>query len=403
MNYIKAIKLAKEGKERGFEFLYESTYKSKYYLALQYMKDEEAAKDVLQEAYMKAFSKLRDLDQPEAFPGWLGKIVANTAKNMLVKKNPYLFSDIASNEEGERWEYQIEDVCIDNQPELSYTRQETKELVHELIDSLSAEQRICILLFYIEEMPIKEIASILNCSENTVKSRLNYGRKNLKAKAEDLQKKGYKLYGLAPLPLLLLLLGTESHAMGMEGTVKAAGKMIRKNLFSSFYKGKFTYTCKEVPRSARKRVKKSFFHTISGKILSVGLIACVVSSTLIGIDYKLSKQTENEIQEPYTMSAQIEEKYIESSGTSMRVRGTLTNNTEEDWTDIDLIFQLVDFEQEPVEVAGMVPDLRADLSELSAGETKEFVTAWFPAILESDFDKVKGYHVEKFEYSSEEK
>lgn len=203
--------------------------------------------------------------------------------------------------------------------------------------------------------------------------------------------------------MLLLLLGTESHAMGMEGTVKAAGKMIRKNLFSSFHKGKFTYTCKEVPRSARKRVKKSFFHTISGKILSVGLIACVVSSTLIGIDYKLSKQTENEIQEPYTMSAQIEEKYIESSGTSMRVRGTLTNNTEEDWTDIDLIFQLVDFEQEPVEVAGMVPDLRADLSELSAGETKEFVTAWFPAVLESDFDKVKGYHIEKFEYSSEEK
>lgn len=191
--------------------------------------------------------------------------------------------------------------------------------------------------------------------------------------------------------------------MGMEGTVKAAGKMIRKNLFSSFYKGKFTYTCKEVPRSARKRVKKSFFHTISGKILSVGLIACVVSSTLIGIDYKLSKQTENEIQEPYTMYAQIEEKYIESSGTSMRVRGTLTNNTEEDWTDIDLIFQLVDSEQEPVEVAGMVPDLRADLSELSAGETKEFVTAWFPAVLESDFDKVKGYHIEKFEYSSEEK
>lgn len=31
------------------------------------------------------------------------------------------------------------------------------------------------------------------------------------------------------------------------------------------------------------------------------------------------------------------------------------------------------------------------------------VTAWFPAILESDFDKVKGYHIEKFEYSSEEK
>ena len=90
MDYREAIEKALKGDEEGFRFLYEETYKSKYYLALQYMKNNEAAEDVLQDAYMKAFAKLHTLDEPEVFAGWLGTIVANTAKNALVKKNPLL-------------------------------------------------------------------------------------------------------------------------------------------------------------------------------------------------------------------------------------------------------------------------------------------------------------------------
>ena len=89
MNYTEAVALAKAGDERGYGFLYETTYKSKYYLALQYVKNEETARDVLQEAYIRAFTKLDMLAEPEAFPGWLGKIVANTAKNVLVKKESH--------------------------------------------------------------------------------------------------------------------------------------------------------------------------------------------------------------------------------------------------------------------------------------------------------------------------
>ena len=203
MNYTDAIALAKAGNESGFNYLYESTYKSKYYLALRYMKDEELAKDVLQDAYIKAFAKLDTLENSEAFSSWLGQIVANTAKNMLEKKNPMLFADIAVDDDGESFEYQIEDDNISNQPELAYTRKETQELVYELMDSLSEEQRLCILMFHIEGASISEIAATMNCSENTVKSRLNYGRKNLKVRAEELRKKGYKLYSIAPLPLLL--------------------------------------------------------------------------------------------------------------------------------------------------------------------------------------------------------
>ena len=182
---------------------------------------------------MKAFAKIDTLEKPEAFPGWLGMIVANTAKNMLGKKRPVLFSDLAVDEEGEQFEYQIEDEDLEVQPELSYTRQETKELVHELIDSLSEEQRLCVLMFHIEGIPISKIAQAMECSENTVKSRLNYGRKNLRVKAEELQKKGYRLYSVAPLPLFLMLLRSEEKYLAAEGILSAAGKLVADQVFAS--------------------------------------------------------------------------------------------------------------------------------------------------------------------------
>jgi RNA polymerase sigma factor (sigma-70 family) len=231
MNFTEAVKLAKEGKEEGYRYLYDATYQSKFYLALQYMKNEDAAQDVAQDAYIKAFARLDTLEQPEAFSSWLGRIVANTAKNELVKKNPVLFSEMENEDLDEDFENLIADEQVSSQPELSYTRQETQALVREMIDSLSDEQRICILMFHIEGDSIKDIAAALGCSENTVKSRLNYGRKNLKLKAEELQKKGYKLFGLAPVVLLALLLQKQETVMAAEGTFASAGAVSEARVF----------------------------------------------------------------------------------------------------------------------------------------------------------------------------
>ena len=221
MTFTKAVELAKAGRDEGYQFLYEKTCKNKLYIAVKYMKNEEAARDVLQDAYIKAFAKLDTLEDPEKFPGWIGIIVANTAKNALQKKNPILFSQIEQeNDEGEIVEYQIEDESALNQPEVAYTQQETQQLVRELIDSLSEDQKMCILMFHIEGISIKEIAETMGCSENTVKSRLNYGRKNIKEKAEELQKKGVKLYSSAPIALFVYLLQKETGFFALSETAQ---------------------------------------------------------------------------------------------------------------------------------------------------------------------------------------
>lgn len=213
MNYRQAVEAALQGDADAFGALYEKTYGDMYYIAQKYVKNAADAEDVLQDAYVKAFRSLSSLRDPDSFPGWLGRIVANTAKNMLARKNPILFSEIEKeNEDGDSYLYDVEDDNIDYQPELNYTRQETQMLVRELIDSLSDEQRMCILMFYLDNQSIRDIAETFSISENTVKSRLNYGRKVLKKKAEDLQKKGYKLYSVAALPLLLYLLRMERNS-----------------------------------------------------------------------------------------------------------------------------------------------------------------------------------------------
>ena len=84
--YTQAVEAACRGDQEAFTFLYESTYRDKYFIAWKYMRKEEDAQDVLQDAYMKAWENLATLKEPEKFPGWLSMIVANTALNALKKR-----------------------------------------------------------------------------------------------------------------------------------------------------------------------------------------------------------------------------------------------------------------------------------------------------------------------------
>ncbi|MCD8022267.1 MAG: RNA polymerase sigma factor [Lachnospiraceae bacterium] len=144
-----------------------------------------------------------------------------------------LFSDMQAELDEEPFEFSIEDEDLSHQPELAYTREETVQLMHEMMDALSEEQRVCILMIHIDGIPIKEIAETLGCSENTVKSRLNYARKNIKKQGEELQKKGYQLYGIAPFTLLLLLLHKDAYAMSGEAEFLSAGEKLEQEIFKN--------------------------------------------------------------------------------------------------------------------------------------------------------------------------
>ncbi|MBR1743828.1 MAG: RNA polymerase sigma factor, partial [Lachnospiraceae bacterium] len=221
---ISAVEAAKRGEQKGFSYLYESTYREKYYIAIKYMKNEAEADDVLQDAYIKAWERLDSLKEAEKFSAWLGQIVAHTALDALKKKEPLSFTDLKTEDaESEELFYEPADERIEGQPELAYTEKERSEMLRTMIDALSEKQRMCVLMFYIEGMDVKEISEVLECSTNTVKSHLHYGRQNIRKAAEILQAKGYEFFGLAPIPVFLYLLQMEAAENGVILPLLAGG------------------------------------------------------------------------------------------------------------------------------------------------------------------------------------
>ena len=201
------VERAKMKDQEAIAVLYEKSYTGVFYTVKSMIKDEDAVFDIVQDTYVKAFEHLESFSGNDKFLPWVKQIAANTARDWLKKKKPTLFSELNSGEEGEQaFEEQIEDERVENLPEKVIDQKETTRLIREIIESLPEDQRAVIGMYYYEELSVKEIAAAMGASESAVKSRLKYGRSKIEAKVVELEGKGTKLYGVAPLPFWLLLM-----------------------------------------------------------------------------------------------------------------------------------------------------------------------------------------------------
>ena len=220
MNWSETVPRAVQGDAAAWEELYNATRREAYFVALKVCGNLQDAEDLTQEAYLAALGRLLQLQEAEKFPSWLYMIVANKCRDYLKKKKPALFTELQKDDApAPDWADDREE----NLPEVRLEHQETVRLVAEIIDGLPEDQKLCLLLYYRDELSVSQIAQALQVSEGTVKSRLNYGRRKVKSKVEALEKQGTKLYGLAPMALLTLLLRQEAEAMPLPAGLTAAG------------------------------------------------------------------------------------------------------------------------------------------------------------------------------------
>lgn len=197
MELINLVRRAKTGEAEAQGALYEASYKRVYYLALRLMKNPEDAEDATQETFITAFAALANLQNDNAFEGWLFQIAANKCRNKLTrtKQTDELPEDFAEHTPDPSESFLPESVLQDA---------EKRRLILEIIDNLPDAQRECVMLFYYSEMSVKQIAEVLDCSEGTVKSRLNYARQKIKDGILDTEERdGIRLHTFIPIGLLL--------------------------------------------------------------------------------------------------------------------------------------------------------------------------------------------------------
>jgi RNA polymerase sigma-70 factor (ECF subfamily) len=134
------------------------------------------ALEVTQEAFLKAYVGLRSLRQPQAFGGWLMRIVSNLSLNLRrgrkIRRQSTLEDALAANEPS--------DIAREAGPLRRTQSAEMGQRLMQALEQLPQKQRLAIAMFTLEGLPQKQVAQALECSVEAVKWHVFQGRKKLK-------------------------------------------------------------------------------------------------------------------------------------------------------------------------------------------------------------------------------
>lgn len=196
-----AIHKMQTGDDTGFAIFYEQTYPYVYAKAKYIMHNDEDALDLTQETFIQAYRGISSISDVNNVYAWIGGILYRQGMKIFNKKKELLTS--------EEQDYLFEEMeSGEATPEQVVEQQATVNIIKGMIDELPELQRVAIMAFYYDNMKIDEIASVCECSSNTIKSRLNYAKKFLKEKVEAHEKQNrYKLCSVSPAIILLAFKG----------------------------------------------------------------------------------------------------------------------------------------------------------------------------------------------------
>ena len=144
-----------------------------YGICLQYASSEEDAQDIMQDGFVKVFRKLDQVNNPAAFPGWIRRVMINTALEKYRSQVILQRMDDVQEEADEA----LDDGIFDNLT--------CQELV-KLIQTLSPRYRMVFNLYAIEGYSHQEISEELGISVGTSKSNLSRARAILQEKIKDI-------------------------------------------------------------------------------------------------------------------------------------------------------------------------------------------------------------------------
>ena len=212
------IRRCLSGDQQAQEELVLAAQNRVYYHCRKMLKHEEDALDATQEILISMLTKLDRLQDPEAFWGWLSAMTANHCRNVLTRGRRE--AQIPEDDEGNSLLDAFESLDEQTVPDKALDNDETRRMIVELVDQLPPPQRQCVLMFYYEEMSVKDIAAALETSEGTVKSRLNYARKAIKSGVDAYAAQGVKLY--SALPFLVYFLQRDAGIGGLSASAAEA-------------------------------------------------------------------------------------------------------------------------------------------------------------------------------------
>jgi RNA polymerase sigma-70 factor (ECF subfamily) len=169
------------GKRQAQEKLYVMFSAKMFGVCLRYCKNYDEAKDVLQEGFVKVFSKLEQFSFSGSFEGWIRRIVVNTAIEKLRAQTHNVPLDFAPEV--------FDEIEEDEMPLIS-----AAEMLS-MVQELPTQYKMVFNLYVFEKLPHKEIAEMLGITEGGSKSNLSRARAILQEKVKSKMQKRIRVFG----------------------------------------------------------------------------------------------------------------------------------------------------------------------------------------------------------------
>jgi RNA polymerase sigma-70 factor (ECF subfamily) len=170
------VTAAQDGDREAFDELVRATYADSYTLALRLTGNEEDARDVVQDAYFRAFRGLKRFRGDAQFSTWMYRITANCAATHMSKGTKHRH-DVLDDADP------VVDLRPASDPQLQSDATELRARLSVALEALPAKLRQVVVLRDIYDLPHEAIATELGISETAAKVRLHRARKKLR---EDL-------------------------------------------------------------------------------------------------------------------------------------------------------------------------------------------------------------------------
>jgi RNA polymerase sigma-70 factor, ECF subfamily len=185
------VRAAQRGDMVSFEELVARHRDRVYARAYSMMRNEDEALDLCQEAWVKAWQRLKQFQGEASFGTWMTRIIINLCLDQLRRQKRQRAESIEEMDaESGGVERQMPVVAVN--PTSGLERAELRQRIDTALGKLSYEHRTVLVLHEFEEMEYKEIAKTMGCSIGTVMSRLFYARRKLAALLADIKKQDLK-------------------------------------------------------------------------------------------------------------------------------------------------------------------------------------------------------------------
>ena len=162
---------AQHGDQQAFDELVRRTHADTYTLAFRLCGNEEDARDVVQDAYLRAYKGLKRFRGDAQFTTWMYRITANCANTLMGKRHKHRHDELLDT---------VEDTDLARDPAAQADAMAFREDLADALEQLSPKLRAVVLLRDVYELPHEDIAAELGISETAAKVRLHRARLQLK-------------------------------------------------------------------------------------------------------------------------------------------------------------------------------------------------------------------------------